>query len=110
MSKVSVANAAGKFEQREQAPQRPARTESDSTEAAPWWVAAPVPEADKWWVAKPGSKSGDGVPAFVDEYFTKPIDRSPKARAHAQMVLARMAYERAAADYEALGGHRDDEA
>jgi hypothetical protein len=39
MSKVSVANAAGKFEQREAAPQRPVRTESDSTDASqPWWV------------------------------------------------------------------------
>src|ERR1700675_4615477 len=38
MSKIAVANAAGKFEQREAVPQRPARTESDSTEAAPWWV------------------------------------------------------------------------
>jgi hypothetical protein len=38
MSKIAVANAAGKFEQREAGPQRPARTESDSAEAAPWWV------------------------------------------------------------------------
>jgi hypothetical protein len=39
MSKIAVANAAGKFELREEAvPQRPARAESDSAEAAPWWV------------------------------------------------------------------------
>jgi hypothetical protein len=38
MSKVSVANAVGKIEQREAVQQRPARAESDSTEATPWWV------------------------------------------------------------------------
>jgi hypothetical protein len=109
MSKLmdKVFNASGKPELRP----RPATPETrnaepDSTYERPWFETAPVAEADKWWERRPGQALGDGVPLYVPEV----IDRSPKARAHAQMVLARNAYEATVADYEALGGHRDDEA
>jgi hypothetical protein len=150
MSKVSVANAAGQFEQREAVQHRLARAESDSAEATPWWVRTeesvaalavvaaknPVADVSLWERAMLVLEESLGETcAFTKKTYRELYkdssaqdiwNRSPnlhrkaavpqeglelkRARriAHTKMILACNAYEGVVAEYEALGGNRND--
>jgi hypothetical protein len=107
MTKIAVANASGKFEQREQPPPRPAvrSAEPASTVEREWFESPPSQEIE-WWVRKPGSKSGDTPtvdPEFVNASFVDPeltVDHSPRAQALAILEILRLDLESAKADFE----------